>query len=364
MISPVSPNATAAMSATPATTAPDSFCALPEAVIKTAAQHLSDILLLAFEHTAQQRAVLVFDSNCELAMTLTAAYRLCLPHAQFIDFDKETPDYILQTLNALSANDLAILVQSTNFRLEAYRLRVELFKRSLKVIEHPHLARMSGQEALYYIESLAYDASYYRGTGNALKQKIDNASKGIVDSGGAELIFSGRFEPAKLNVGDYRDMKNIGGQFPIGEVFTESVALEDVYGQVRIFAFGDTSFTVNRPAQPITLVVDKGQVVDTRDSTPEFDLVLANIRKDDGVIWVRELGFGMNRAFSKDRSVRDIGTYERMCGVHLSLGTKHGSYAKPHIKRGEGRHHVDVFAVTEAVRLDQEVVYSNGAWVV
>ena len=159
-------------------------------------------------------------------------------------------------------------------------------------------------------------------------------------------------------------MKNIGGQFPIGEVFTEAKDLEAVHGQVRIFVFGDTSFSVNQPAQPITLIITKGQVTDTLDSTPEFDQVLANIRADEGVVWVRELGFGMNRAFTKDRTVSDIGTYERMCGVHLSLGAKHGIYGKPNFKRGDGKHHVDVFAVTEAVMLDDEVVYRDGAWIV
>ncbi|MFZ6657622.1 hypothetical protein [Undibacterium sp. TJN19] len=340
------------------------FTPLPEAAVISATQHLRDILRDAFEHGPGHAAVVVFDCGCELAVALTAAYRACLPEAQFINFDTQTPEFILATLNALSAHDLVVLIQSTNFRLEAYRLRVELFKRDLKVIEHPHLARMPGQEALHYIESLAYDANYYRGTGKALKQKIDNASQAVVDSGGAELVFAGKLESAKLNVGDYREMKNIGGQFPIGEVFTESVDLAHVNGKVNIFAFGDTTFTVNRPEQPITLIVEQGQVVDTINSTSEFDQVLANIRADDTVVWVRELGFGMNRAFSKERSVRDIGTYERMCGVHLSLGAKHGSYAKPHIKRGEGRHHVDVFAVTESVRLDDEVVYRDGRWIV
>ena len=67
-------------------------------------------------------------------------------------------------------------------------------------------------------------------------------------------------------------------------------------------------------------------------------------------------------AFSKDRTVSDIGTFERMCGIHLSLGAKHGSYGKPNFKRGDGRHHVDVFAVTESVTLDEDVVYRDGAW--
>lgn len=333
--------------------------------VETGAQHLRDILALAFNHDETHAAVVVFDTHCELALALTAAYRSALPLARFIDFNASTPEAVLAILAPLVAADLVVLIQSTNFRMDAFRIRVELFKRELKVIEHPHLARMPGAQALYYIDSLAYDPSYYRGVGNALKCRIDQASHGMVDSGGEQLIFGTAFESAKLNVGDYREMKNIGGQFPIGEVFTESRDLEAVNGRVRIFVFGDTSFSVNQPARPITLVISRGQVIDAIDSTPEFDQVLANIRADEGgVVWLRELGFGMNRAFTRDRTVSDIGTFERMCGIHLSLGSKHGIYGKPNFKRGDGKHHVDVFAVTHAVFLDDEAVYCDGAWIV
>jgi hypothetical protein len=185
---------------------------------------------------------------------------------------------------------------------------------------------------------------------------------GVIDSDGEELVFASAFEPAKLNIGDYNNMHNIGGQFPIGEVFTESKDLEAVNGRVRISIFGDTSFTVNKPARPITLVVSKGRVTEVIDSTPEFDRVLANIRADEGEIWVRELGLGLNRAFTQERIVSDIGTFERMCGVHLSLGAKHGSYNKSIIKRATARHHVDVFAITKSVTLDNKVIYRDGAW--
>ncbi|AZP12615.1 M29 family metallopeptidase [Undibacterium parvum] len=335
------------------------------ASIATAARHISDILSFAFKHDDSHAAVVVFDTRCELALALTAAYRRALPKAQFIDFDTSTPEAVLAMLAPLVASDLVVLIQSTNFRMDAFRIRVELFKRELKVIEHPHLGRMPGEQVLYYIDALAYDPAYYRGVGNALKQKIDAASHGVVDSGGEKLIFASPFESAKLNIGDYSEMKNVGGQFPIGEVFTEAKDLQAVSGRVRIFIFGDTTFSVNQPAQPITLVVEQGQVIAALDSTPEFDQVLANIRADEGgVVWVRELGFGMNRSFTKDRTVSDIGTYERMCGIHLSLGAKHGIYGKPNFKRGDGKHHVDVFAVTETVLLDDEVVYRDGQWVV
>lgn len=328
----------------------------------TATKHVRDILSLAVEYTDFRTAVVVYDTQCPLAVVLTEAYRRCLPQARFIDFDTVTPEAVRASFEPLVASDLVVLIQSTNFRLEAFRIRVDLFNRSLKVIEHPHLARMEGAEADYYVDSLAYESAYYRGTGRALKDRIDRASSGAVESGGARLDFPSGFESAKLNVGDYTGMKNVGGQFPIGEVFTEARDLESVNGRVRVFAFGDTAFQVNRPERPITLVVEKGRVTGAVDSTPEFEKVLANIRADEGEVWVRELGFGMNRAFTKDRFVSDIGTYERMCGVHLSLGAKHTIYKKPQFTRSAARHHIDVFVVTESVLLDDEAVYRDGVW--
>jgi aminopeptidase len=333
-------------------------------LVAKAGRHLGDILSLALEHGPAHSAVVVSDGRSPLARTLTEAYRLCLPHAAFLDFDALPPERVLAAFDPLRPSDLVVLVQSANFRLEAFRLRVELFKRGLKVIEHPHLERMAGREAEWYVDSLAYDPAYYRGTGRALKERIDAASGGVVESGGEKLVFSSPFESAKLNVGDYRDMKNAGGQFPIGEVFTEARDLEAVNGRVRIFIFADTDFMVNRPDTPITLVIEKGRVAGAVDTTPDFEKVLAAIRADEGEIWVRELGFGMNRAFSAQRVVRDIGTLERMCGIHLSLGAKHAVYNKPTFGRRHGRHHVDVFAVTESVLLDGSETFRHGAWVV
>ena len=337
---------------------------IPESAIELAAQHLRDILALCVGHDDLHAAVVVFDSACPLAVALTAAYRRALPAANFIDFEANTPEAVLAMLMPLKPADLVVLIQSSSFRMDEFRVRVELFKRGLKVIEHPHLARIKGKESLYYIDALAYDPAYYRGVGNALKALIDKARSGVIDSGGERLEYASPFESAKLNIGDYRSMSNIGGQFPIGEVFTEAVDLQAVNGRVRIFSFGDMAYEVNQPEVPITLVVNEGQVTEVIDSTDEFDRVIASIKAAEGVVWVRELGFGMNRAFSKDRTVGAIGTYERMCGVHLSLGAKHGIYGKPGFKRRDGKYHVDVFAVTESVMLDEQVIYRDGAWCV
>lgn len=332
-------------------------------VPSTLRTNVKDILALAVEHTPDRRALVVFDRRCELAGLLAQAYRECLPGAVHLDFDAATPAQVWAAFDALQPRDLVVLVQSSNFRLDDFRIRIELFKRGLKVIEHPHLERLTTDEHAAFADSLAYDPGYFRRVGRALKERVDRAQRIVVDTGGEELVYSGAMEESRLNVGDYAAMKNVGGQFPIGEVFSEPRDFATLNGRVKLFVFGDTAFRVNVPDHPITLGVERGQVVHVENSTPAFDAVLEKIRAVEDV-WVRELGLGLNRAFSVHRRVADVGTYERMCGVHFSLGAKHSTYAKPNLRRKEGRFHVDVFAATQRVLMDGEVVYLDGAWCV
>jgi len=336
---------------------------LPGHAVNDATAHLHAVLAHALEHGPEHAALVVYDTRTPLARALTEAYRRNLPGATFIDFDAATPEDVLAAFKSMTANDLVVLVQSTNFRLDGFRVRVELFKLGLKVIEHVHLSRMPGPQSEHYIEALAYDPAYFRGTGRALKSRIDVAPHARVVGGGETLHFASPLESAKLNIGDYSEMNNVGGQFPIGEVFTEALDLEAVHGRVQVHVFGDTNYRTNRPDVPVTLIVERGRVVGTENATPAFQEVLDKITEDEGEVWVRELGFGMNRAFTRERRVDDIGTYERMCGIHLSLGAKHGVYTKPGFKRKDARYHIDVFAVTDAVYLGEERVYADGAWI-
>ncbi len=335
---------------------------LPAHAIDAAEAHLRDVLGHALEHGPLHGALVVYDTRTALARALLEGYRRNLPGAVFIDFDAATPEAVLEAFRAMAPQDLVVLVQSTNFRLDGFRIRVELFKLGLKVVEHVHLSRMPGTQSEHYIEALAYDPAYFRGVGRALKARIDAAPHARVEGGGETLTFASALEPAKLNVGDYSGMNNVGGQFPIGEVFTEALDLEAVHGRVQVHVFGDTNYRSNRPEVPVTLVIERGRVVGTENATPAFQQVLDNITEIEGEVWVRELGFGMNRAFTRERRVDDIGTYERMCGIHLSLGAKHGVYTKPGFKRKDARFHIDVFAVTDAVYLGDERVYADGSW--
>ena len=332
------------------------------AIADAARQNIADTLAIALEHTAARRALVVADEDSELSRLLVQAYRACLPDAQLLLFDVASAAAVIAAFAELREHDLVVLIQSSVFRIPEFRTRVELFRRGIKVIEHSNLDRMAAGEVAHYVAALAYDPAYYRGVGHALKMRMDSSACARIESEGELLTFDCQLEPAKLNIGHFAGLKNVGSLFPIGEVFSEARDLERVHGRVKIYAFTDTSFRLNVPPVPITLLIERGRVLGTLDCSPDFEQVLAAIRTDEGEIWLRELGFGMNRAFSRERRVADVGAFERVCGVHLSLGARHGVYKKPHLDRRAGRHHVDTFVVTSRVLLDDDVVYADGAW--
>lgn len=330
---------------------------------EVASRNVKDTLAIALEHTDEHAALLVADERSELSLLLLRAYVECLPRARVLLFDQLSPEAVKAAFAELSPGALVVLIQSSVFKVPEFRVRVELFKRDIKVIEHSNLDRIGASEAQHYLAALAYEPAYYRGVGHALKAKMDAARSVRLESGGETLHFSGSLESAKLNIGHFAGLKNVGSLFPIGEVFSEARDLEAVHGRVRIYGFTDRSHRLNVPELPITLIVERGRVVGTESSTEDFDQVLSAIRSDEGEqVWLRELGFGMNRALSRERRVSDVGAFERVCGVHLSLGARHGVYKKPHLHPREARHHVDTFVVTDRVLLDDEVVFEGGAW--
>lgn len=329
--------------------------------------HLRATVTRALELPVDRPALVVYDRRSPMASRLADAYRAILLRADMLDFDRATTEDLRAAVAARAPGDLVALVQSSSFRVSEFRFRLELFRRHLVVIEHSHVARIRPEEEATYVAALAYDPGWYRAAGPWLKAKIDAAAAiTLYGPPGAALNFVGPFEPATLNVGDYRHMTNRGGLFPIGEVFTEASDLRAVNGSADLFAFADIGFCTVVPPTPVRVVIEGGLVVDARGSeggpAPEaFLQVLDQIRADEQVM-VRELGFGLNRALTRETRVTSIGAYERMCGVHLSLGHKHTVYSK----RGRGpataRHHVDVFVALDRAEIDGEIVYAAGAY--
>ena len=327
-------------------------------LISLAAKNLTDIVRDAIELKSTEHSLVLFDKAAPLAQILTDAYRIALPGAEFLDMDSVTPEEAIEKMQSMKAGDLVVLVQSMNFRLNEFRIRIELFARGLKTIEHIHLARMSEDQFETYINSLAYNKDYYRPLGHALKKKIDSAKRVTVECfSGTTLVYDAPMEDAKMNIGDYSEMKNVGGTFPIGEVFTETTDFKKVNGDVMIFGYADANHRV-KIVEPFLAHV-KESILTAPDAPADFQDILKMIQESEEVT-VREFGLSLNPAMSKQLMVNDITAYERQLGLHISLGAKHAIYPKPGFHRKKGRYHVDVFIDIERILVDDEELFSNG----
>lgn len=329
-----------------------------EELLQRATKNVRDIVYDAIEHDHEHRSLVVFDTENGLTRILTQAYRNALPEAEFVDFNQVSKEEILARFDALQPQDLVVMIQSSNFRLDEFRIRLHLFSKKLKVIEHMHLYRNNGDVWDVYIDALAYDKSWYRDVGKKLYTTLRDTKELQIESGSFVLKTSGGLEEPKLNIGDYAGMENIGGTFPIGEVFTEAKDFTQMNGSCLVYAFAGSDFGVNMH-QPFRIDISEGIVVGWDDRAPQdFGRIIHEIRSSERAL-VREIGFGLNRAITRARYMEDITAFERILGLHLSLGEKHSVYNKPGIAKHKTKFHVDVFPVVDRVLADGKVVFQN-----
>jgi len=328
-------------------------------LLATATKNVTDVLTLAIEHRAPDRALVVYDTRHGLTDIMTAAYRNALPDARFIDFDKTSKEEILAAFDEMSPKDLVVLIQSSNFLLDAFRIRLHLFNKGLKVIEHLHLHRNSEKVWDVYINSIAYDINWYRNIGPWIKSKLDPAKELRIEGEDAVLTVSGPLLPSLLNIGNYVGMKNVGGTLPIGEVITECVNFADVNGTCKLFAYADDDFET-MIVEPFRVDIKESLVVGWADNAPEsFGRMVEHVKQYERPI-IREFGFGLNRAVTKERYLEDITAFERLVGLHLSLGEKHSIYKKEGIVAHKSKFHIDIFLVTDRMLVDGVPFFENG----
>jgi aminopeptidase len=333
-----------------------------EILISKSAKNVTDILnlCLKFDNNSQ-KALVIYDKQNKLTKILTEAYKIALPEALFLDFDKLTKEEILVEFEKMNPEDLVAMIQSTNFRLDDFRIRLHLFRLKLKVIEHMHLYRNAPEVWDVYVDSLEFDTNWYPVIGPKLQSKLGESKVLKVKSEGCELVVKGGLEYPKLNTGDYSGLENVGGTFPIGEVFTESKDFKNMNGEIKVYAFADRNFDVMM-VEPFTIFVKEG-LVDSYDSKApaEFIHVLDQIKSIERPL-VREIGFGLNRAITRDRFLGDITAFERILGMHFSLGEKHATYKKEGITTKKARFHVDIFAVVDSVTVDGDIIFEDGLY--
>ena len=69
---------------------------IDDSINASAHKNITSIVEDVFEHTDDQNAVVVYDTNSSLSNILYTAYKKALPQATFIDFDTTEPEEILK----------------------------------------------------------------------------------------------------------------------------------------------------------------------------------------------------------------------------------------------------------------------------
>jgi hypothetical protein len=153
-------------------------------LINRAKEYVRNILYDSLHIQPSERLYILYDEDVELTQIITAAYAdMVNEHSniEFTNFNHHTADDILDHLTTLKANDCVILIQSQQFRLNEYRLRLELFKRNIKTIEHVHLNIIKNDEYKNYVESLAFSPVNYRDLALRIKDKLDKCQHVLVN---------------------------------------------------------------------------------------------------------------------------------------------------------------------------------------
>lgn len=279
---------------------------------------------------------------------------------QFIDPEIES---IKNELVSLPKWSIVILVQSTNFRLSTFRIRLELFHRGIHVVEHNHLSYIPEWQFDTVIDSLQYRTDEYVRLENRFMELVENSNNTRVQSVNGEFLTFWPVEKIRGNTWSYINVENKGWTFPIGEVFTEAIELHGVNGRCLVDTYPREDFSVEI-CQPFELVVENGRVLPSPHFPPWFQKLYDWVIQYEWEMLVRELWFGLNPAISTSTPLRDINYHERKLGIHLSLGKKHWIYGKKLPKSETQRFHIDVFIALDSVYIWDTKVYQDSKWII
>jgi hypothetical protein len=312
-----------------------------------------------------EKIVILYDTQCELSTILKHSYEKAT-NSTAVDFFGKQKEEVIEMFQELNEADLVVLIQSQMFRLDDYRIRLRLFDRGIKNIEHVHLGNIPKEQYSQYLKSLSFDPFGENDgkLGRRIKEIVDRSNSATVKcNGGTILEYKTPMEEVKLNIGDYEGMTNVGGTFPVGEVFTEPKDLNGVNGKLMIWGYPDLSRVVQVVEKPFELTIEKGLLVDTKNAPASFIELIDVIREGEGDIVMREFGLGLNKELNRINRLTDVTAFERQRGMHISLGKKHTVFAKEGISKRKTKFHIDLFVDVNEILMDDVTIWKNNDYV-
>ncbi len=312
--------------------------------------------------------VLVYDMESPLSKEISKWYIANLKNhknAEIIDFSIANKEDLKSKLLSLEENSTVILVQSTNFMLDDFRIRLNLNNAWVWCLEHRHLAYIYDNQIENYADSIAYNTPLYEELWAKLKNLSDTAeSMTFICYDWSTLKVTWWFEDMKLNTWNY-EWKNRWWNFPIWENFTESRDFSKVNWELSIYAFPDEKLQVEF-CEPFKIKIKESIVTcDDPKCPPNFRKILDFIAlSENNEVMFREIWFGLNPGIGKNKPISDINSYERQEWFHISLGKKHQIYRAKMHKSIVQRYHIDIFPDIKEIFIDDKLVFLNDKFVI
>ncbi len=336
-------------------------------------KNCKDILLTNFKVTEDintNKVLIIYDHGSSLSKLLSLGFENASKELNIepgmIKFNFENHESIVNEIKEnYSEGDTIILIQTSSFRVSKYRWRKELCDIGFKVAEFAQLGKMLDNEVEPFINALTTDFDHYNSVSNNLVPRLESTSNiKIISTDGSVLKYSGKMDKVIKNTGELWGKKSWSSRYPIGEIITEALDLKDLNGELQAYAFPDFKAQETTFVEPFKCTIKNGFLI-SHNGPKEFNELVELIKteNEDSLVYVREFGLGLNRNIKRFGRLGDPQSYERVEGMHFSLGMKHGIYhkklAKKFGKKFFQRFHIDIYVNLDKMYVDDQLVYTQ-----
>jgi len=317
---------------------------------------------------SENEIILVYDLESPLSILVANAYieNFKKINWEIIDINKVDKDELIKRLWSLKENSTVILVQSTNFRLDNFRIRLQLHNNWVWCLEHNHLQYMKETEYENYADAIEYMTPYYDELSWKLKELCDNVdSMKFICNNWSELTIEWWFEDMKQNTWNY-EWKRRWWTLPIGENFNEALDFTKVNWELSIIIYPWMDFQIRKVETPFIIKI-KNSIISCNDKNApkEFIELLDLIKKsEDNEVLLRELWFWLNPNISNEKQLADVNFFERKAWFHVSLWKKHQIYRKKLHKSIVQRYHIDIFPDIKEIYIWDKKIFENNKYII
>ncbi len=350
-------------------------------------QIVSDSIFKQFG-VKDEHLVVLYDLDSPLSKIMTQAHKDVLakrnPETTIIrEYKPEDNAELVEMLSNLPEQSSVILIQSTSFRMDKFRIRLHLYNKNMGCMEHSHLSYYGPDQENTWLNALTYKAEEYAELGEKIKKLMDNYDEIKIYSGDKttpDILIFPEMEEAKINDGRFYQQKNRGGSSICGEIFSESKDLYSVNGKLNICCYPNSEFKIVQ-CEPFSVTIENGVLTKWDDNAPQefIDNLITRILESETdaegnpEVMIREAGFGLNPFISMENPLSFVSVFERQAGFHISLGKKHAIYRAKFGKEVVQRYHMDIFSTafkisacnkdkTTGEIIEEVVFFENGKY--